>query len=268
MVHHQRDIFLCQTIKRGPFRKDPADQFVVDLTGTFLIRTARIAVKDIRAAKTMFFRRKFNCFRIGKLTSIIRQDDRKEPAEIRPPKQTVQPVEDVCNRSGGVSFPQVCQHKAGIHEMDSKQDLPTSAPNNRIHLYHAKPGIIDHELLIILITPSDTAAPVHLEFRFLIPGTVLYLSGKINVPDIKQAGINVIVKSLLAAHQLICMVLIDLMDRLAVTDQGADQAIDTFQLCLTGEDPAPGFRDCFFLRIKGSKTTGCFCLNDSCHHTL
>ena len=50
VVHHQSDVRLGQTIKISPFGKDTADQLMVDLDRTFLVRAAGITIKDICAA--------------------------------------------------------------------------------------------------------------------------------------------------------------------------------------------------------------------------
>ena len=65
-----------------------------------------------------------------------------------------------------------------------------------------------------MIVPPHAASPVYLQFRFLISGTVLYLPRQVDVADIEQAPVHVIVKCLLAAHQFILIVQVDLVDAL------------------------------------------------------
>lgn len=59
MVHHPVDVVLCQVIKAASFRKDPPDQFVIDLNSSFLVRTAGITVKYPCAER--------QCCRIGRI---------------------------------------------------------------------------------------------------------------------------------------------------------------------------------------------------------
>ena len=45
VIHHSGYICLFQVVKAAPFRKYSTDQFMVDLDGSFLMRTAGIAIK-------------------------------------------------------------------------------------------------------------------------------------------------------------------------------------------------------------------------------
>lgn len=45
MVHHQSNILLCQLIETASFWQDTTYQFMVDFTGSFLIRSTWIAIK-------------------------------------------------------------------------------------------------------------------------------------------------------------------------------------------------------------------------------
>ncbi len=45
MVHHQSNILLCQLIETASFWQDTTYQFMVDFTGSFLIRSPWIAIK-------------------------------------------------------------------------------------------------------------------------------------------------------------------------------------------------------------------------------
>ncbi len=52
VVHHSEDIFLCKIIHTDSFRNHTPNQLMVYLTGSFLIRTARITIVDTCPAKT------------------------------------------------------------------------------------------------------------------------------------------------------------------------------------------------------------------------
>lgn len=104
-----------------------------------------------------------------------------------------------------------------------------------------------HEFLEIFITPSNPAATVDFELQLFISGTVLYFPGQIDIHDIKQAGVNVIVKDFLTAHQFVHMTFINLINGLTVTDQ----PIDACKFLFAGKDPSLCFKDCLFCSDMG-----------------
>ena len=59
-----------------------------------------------------------------------------------------------------------------------------------------------------------------MNLRLLIAWTVFHFTGQINVPDVKQLGIDIIIQSLFTAHQLIYMVQVDLMEGLPILTTG------------------------------------------------
>ena len=46
MIHHSGHIRLRQVVKTGSFRKNPPNQFMVDLDRPFLIRATSVTVVD------------------------------------------------------------------------------------------------------------------------------------------------------------------------------------------------------------------------------
>ena len=55
VIHHPGYIFLCQVVKAGPFRQDPADQLVVDFDGALLVRTACVTIINACPSQTVPF---------------------------------------------------------------------------------------------------------------------------------------------------------------------------------------------------------------------
>lgn len=90
MVHHQLYVCLRQFIKASSFRQDPAYKFMSHLDLCFLVRRTWIAVIDPRPLKSFSIRSVLYTLGIGKLTSVIRQDDRKQLSEILPSQPVVQ----------------------------------------------------------------------------------------------------------------------------------------------------------------------------------
>ena len=80
--------------------------------------------------------------------------------------------------------------------------------------------------------PGVLASPVHLEFRLFVTWVVLDLVGQVDVPDIKELSINVIIQRLLAAHQVIHMIQVNLVQGLPVAHKGTDDPIDPCDVIL------------------------------------
>ena len=114
-------------------------------------------------------------------------------------------------------------------------------PDNAVHLYYGRFWMGAQDLLEIRVAPANTAAPVDFEFRFLIAWTVFYLTGQINVSDVKQLGIDLIIQSLFTAHQLINMVQVDLMEGLPISDQGTDDPVDSRYIIFIRQNTGSGF---------------------------
>lgn len=96
--------------------------------------------------------------------------------------------------------------------MYGKQTFASGTADHRVHLHNGSFRIILQKLLEIRITTPDAAAPVHFEFGLLITGTIFNLTRQINVPDVKKLGIHIVIQGLLAAHQFINVIQIDLME--------------------------------------------------------
>lgn len=76
---------------------------------------------------------------------------------------------------------------------------------------------------------------------FLIPRTIFHLPWKVDVPDVKELGVYIVVKGLLAAHELIYMIKIDLMERLTILYQRDDDGIDPCNRGFIRQDSSTGF---------------------------
>ena len=78
VVHHQKDISLCEIIKRLTFGDDSSDQLMIYFYGTFLVGAAGITIENMCPASCIFIRTKLYCFGIREFTAVIRKDYRKQ----------------------------------------------------------------------------------------------------------------------------------------------------------------------------------------------
>lgn len=96
--------------------------------------------------------------------------------------------------------------------MDRKKAFASFFPDDRVHLHNVGIRGLLKELTKAFVITANAAAFINFEFRLFVSFPELDLSWKINVPDIKQTGINVVIDGLFTAHQIILMVDIDLVD--------------------------------------------------------
>ena len=174
----------------------------------------------------------FDLLGVGELAPIIRQDAGEQPVERLSAKDLVQCIDDADDGTRCIGIPQECQHETALDEMHRQQALASHTPDHAVHLDDGRLGIRLKEFLKIGIIPPDPASSVHLEFRLFVTWTVLDLAGQIDVPDIEELGIDVIIQRLLAAHQVIHMVQVDLVQGLPVAHKGTDDPIDPCDVIL------------------------------------
>ena len=239
VVHHEGHAALCEVVKGPPLGEDPPDQLVVDLDGAFLVRAAGVAVEDMGPAPGRAVRPELHRPRVGELTAVVREDDGEKPFKRLPAHRMVEGVPGIRYGFRRVRITEEGQHEVRVHEMDGEQHLPAPCADDRVHLDHVGVGMPLHEGLEIPVGPAAPAGAVHLELRLLVTGAVFHLTREVDVPHVKEAGIDIVIEGLLAAHELVPVGLIDLVDGLAVADERRDQGIDPAQLQLIGEDSRP-----------------------------
>ena len=122
--------------------------------------------------------------------------------------------------------------------MDCKKTFPTDRSNHRVHLDDSIIGILFHKDFEFLIGATDAAAFIDLELRFLTPGTEADFSGEIDVADFQKTVIDVVINSLLAAHQFVLVSDIDFMDRMPLLHKRSNDPVQPFDLLLTGRQSA------------------------------
>lgn len=84
---------------------------------------------------------------------------------------------------------------------------------------------------------------------FFLPEAIAYFPRKVDVAGRQEPGIYVVVDALLIIHDLIGIVLADMMDRLALPNQGRDDSIDTLEFIVgDGKSPA-ALRQGFLIRL-------------------
>ena len=118
--------------------------------------------------------------------------------------------------------------------MYGKQTFASHTSDNTVHLYNGRFRIGFKKLLEITIASANTTSSVYLEFRLFVSRAVLYFTRQINVPDIKKLGINIVIQCFFAAHDFINMLYINLMKRLTIFNQRADNSVDSCYIILIG----------------------------------
>ena len=116
--------------------------------------------------------------------------------------------------------------------MDRQKTLSSDGTDHGIHLDDGCIRVLRKVIKEVLVAPSKAAALIDLVFLLLLSGTQPGLSGHVAVLDIKEVGIQVVVEGLLAAHDLVLMGNVDLMERLSPSDQRHDQSVDMGDLGL------------------------------------
>ena len=118
--------------------------------------------------------------------------------------------------------------------MYSKQAFASHTSDNTIHLYNSRLRLCFKKLLEISIASTNTTSSVYLEFRLFVSRAILYFTRQINVTDIKKLGINIVIQCFFTAHDFINILYINLMKRLSIFNQGADDSVDSCYIILIG----------------------------------
>ena len=127
--------------------------------------------------------------------------------------------------------------------MDRKQSPAADCSDHRIHLYDGSIRILPHEGFEFLIGASNAAALIDFELRLFTADAEPNFPWKIDVADIQKTAIDVVVDRLLAAHELILIGNIDLMDRMSLLHKRRNDPAKPGYFCLAGRQAASGFRD-------------------------
>ena len=88
----------------------------------------------------------------------------------------------------------------------------------------------------------------HDQFKnfFLATCAVTHLRRQLDVTHIQKRTIDIVVDSLFTPHQLIDMIKVDLVDRLACTYQRRDDFVEPAKILFVRQDPASRFRNTLF----------------------
>ena len=166
-----------------------------------------------------------NGSRIWKFTSIVRQDIWKQFTKQFISKDFIKAIKHINNWLWRIGLSYKSEHQAGFHEVYCKKAFSTFYTHHWIHLYFCKIRILLLKFEILLIITTNTTAFVYFEFWFFVSFSKLYFSWKIDIPNIKEACINVVIDSFLTTHQFIFMFNIDLMNWLTIVNQRSNDCI-------------------------------------------
>lgn len=147
---------------------DAPYKFVVILRSPFLVWGRRVTVKQAGPAVPLAV--KLNPGWIGKFTSVISQDNRKELHEDIRSQFQIKTVKDIDDRLGIVGIPEESQHQGGVYKVYRKEDFSTLYPFNRINLYNRGIRVKGDIFAIVLPGTADAAGFIHFQ------GNRLYLA--------------------------------------------------------------------------------------------
>jgi uncharacterized protein with GYD domain len=181
---------------------------------------------------------KFDCLGIREFRTVVRQDHREQPTKELVPQSVVKPFENIYDRLRSVGIPKICKHETAFDKMDRQEAFTALLSNYGIHLHDVSVRIFFQESMKVLIVPPQTAAFVHFELGLAAFGSETDTPRQIDVSHIKKPGINVVVDRFLAAHDLVTMRRIDLMDRLPLHGKWSDDTIQSGQFILIAADTA------------------------------
>ena len=127
--------------------------------------------------------------------------------------------------------------------MDGKENFSAFDAFNRINLYDRNIRMESRITAIILPGTSDTAGFIDLKpDRFRFPRTKTYFPRQVDVACREKLIVYISIECFLTAHNRIRMVLADMMDRLTLSQKGADHRIQMFQFGFGDRETGAGFR--------------------------
>ena len=117
-----------------------------------------------------------------------------------------------------------------------------------VQFHHGKVRMFFSKFQIIVIGASDAAAFVDFQRDGLFPaGPEPYFPGHIDVPGFKEPEVRINVGCLLATGDGIRVVYKDMMDRLSVFQQRADESVKAGEFLFGKVDARTGFTADFFV---------------------
>ena len=217
MRKHQVNILLLKVIKRFAFRQNTPNQFVGYFDAAFLIRGTGIAIENKTAKLIVFIL--FDGDRIAELTATVSQNDRKESTIDFPSKHGIEVVEYIQNRTGGIVVTQESKKQIGVLGKHSQKDFPTLVSNDRVHLNDRNIRVIRNEAHKIFVSAAFIAVSVDFQLWSAPPRTHPDDAGTVHLISVKKASVQIVIGSLFADHQFICIAHKGMVDRLSILDK-------------------------------------------------
>ena len=104
----------------------------------------------------------------------------------------------------------------------------------------------------VLISTAFPAALIDFERQLLFSPGKSDLSGKIQIPGSKQAGVDIAVQGAPSDHELALVVCHDTVDGLALFHQGGDKSVNPMDFMFRQSNPGMGFRPQSLVFFLGS----------------
>ena len=231
MTHHKRNLSLRKTGEVNTLRNDSANHFMTSFTGTFLIRSRRIAVEQMRTAVAVSI--KFDTERVRELRAVVSQDNSEEFRKKLKTKQKEKPSKDVGHRLRIIVITFKGKLQTGGNKSNGKESSTAGSAYNRVDLNNGRVRMKLHEVIEVRKGTTGTTLGVDLNgARMFTARTKSDLARHINVPCGKETCIDVFIKSTLADHKLSLVVKANMMNRLSFDKKRGNDGVKAFDLCI------------------------------------
>lgn len=158
MACQKGTLFISHTSKRGAFRKDIPDVFVILFKSAFLPWSLRITIEKM-SSFLAGFKIDFNAGRVKKFRAIISKDDFKKTMVGVVPKGITKPDKSFSNVFRTLVRKRDDDHKAAADKQESEKTstaFAAASADYSIHLDKAGKRMISHEVLIIEVSTTNT----------------------------------------------------------------------------------------------------------------
>ena len=227
MAHHQQDLLLRIQGYVRVFWNNAADHFMPHFAAPLLVRSACVAVKNMRALITV--RVELDLLWVREFASVVRKTVGEEPHKVDGTEFKIEFCKDVGDGLGIVCLTPVSELKAGVNERNRKQDGASPDPLDGVE------GIrmLFHKYDEVFPLTSLPALWIDLNgVRFLPARAHADHPGHVNVSCTEQTIRYVGIKGTFAHHELCTVIIINMMQRLSFQKKRRNDTVQPFELQL------------------------------------
>ena len=208
------------------------DQFMVGLTGAFLVAIHGVTVKHT-ALDLFCFWILFDSQWICKLTPAIRHNHLKQHGKILFSQLLTLALKNLRYACRCLSISQEHQLKIAGRQENRQDCLPSSIENDTVHLANQGIWVLLHIDLKVLIGSSHMAGSVYTEnWTTFLPLWPSQLSAQIDIPGIQQTSVYIGIERTVCNRQFISVAFTYRWQGLPFLQEGRDGFIDPIQLLL------------------------------------